>query len=148
MGKMDDTEKVLENNANSDINFDTSVLQEKNETYSSLTDTYGIDLFTDQYEEKIQEVHLKEYDVYQKRLFETDLESEKNEYEKIQDQLFLYTSSEVKKEEIKRTDNTLGVNIAITGIMVILFFFVFFLIFDKKRKRRREDAINTYTYEY
>ena len=54
MEKMDDTEKVLENNANSDINFDTSVLQEKNETYSSLTDTYGIDLFTDQYEEKIQ----------------------------------------------------------------------------------------------
>ena len=45
MEKMDDTEKVLENNANSDINFDTSVLQEKNETYSSLTDTYGIDLF-------------------------------------------------------------------------------------------------------
>ena len=66
MEKMDDTEKVLENNANSDINFDTSVLQEKNETYSSLTDTYGIDLFTDQYEEKIQEVHLKEYDAYQK----------------------------------------------------------------------------------
>ena len=65
MEKMDDTEKVLENNANSDINFDTSVLQEKNETYSSLTDTYGIDLFTDQYEEKIQEVHLKEYDAYQ-----------------------------------------------------------------------------------
>ena len=151
MEKMDDTEKVLENNANSDINFDTSVLQEKNETYSSLTDTYGIDLFTDQYEEKSQEVHLKEYDAYQKiekKLFETDLESGKNEYEKIQDQLFLYTSSEVKKEEIKRTDNTLGVNIAITGIMVILFFFVFFLIFDKKRKRRREDAINTYTYEY
>lgn len=148
--EMDDTEKVLENNANSDINFDTSVLQEKNETYSSLTDTYGIDLFTDQYEEKIQEVHLKEYDAYQKiekKLFETDLESGKNEYEKIQNQLFLYTSSEVKKEEIKRTDNTLGVNIAITGIMVILFFFVFFLIFDKKRKRRREDAINTYTYE-
>ena len=106
MEKMDDTEKVLENNANSDINFDTSVLQEKNETYSSLTDTYGIDLFTDQYEEKIQEVHLKEYDAYQKiekKLFETDLESGKNEYEKIQDQLFLYTSSEVKKEEIKRT---------------------------------------------
>ncbi|PLT72051.1 hypothetical protein CDL26_10215 [Mediterraneibacter gnavus] len=151
MGKMDDTEKVLENNANSDINFDTSVLQEKNETYSSLTDTYGIDLFTDQYEEKIQEVHLKEYDAYQKiekKLFETDLESVKNEYEKIQDQLFLYTSSEVKKEEIKRTDNTLGVNIAITGIMVILFFFVFFLIFDKKRRRRREDAVNNYTYEF
>ena len=59
---------------------------------------------------------------------------EKNEYEKIQDQLFLYTSSEVKKEEIKRTDNTLGVNIAITGIMFILFFFIFFLIFDKRRK--------------
>lgn len=151
MEKMDDTGKVFENNANSDINFDTSVLQEKNETYSSLTDTYGIDLFTDQYEEKIQEVHLKEYDAYQKiekKLFETDLESGKNEYEKIQDQLFLYTSSEVKKEEIKRTDNTLGVNIAITGIMVILFCFVFFLIFDKRRKRRREDAVNNYTYEF
>lgn len=151
MEKMDNTEKALENNINSNIEFDTSVLQEKNETYSSLTDTYGIDLFTDQYEEKIQEVQLKEYDAYQeieKKLFETDLENEKDEYEKIQDQLFLYTGSEVKKEEIKRTDNTLGVNIAITGIMVILFFFVFFLIFDKKRKRRREDAINNYTYEY
>ena len=151
MEKMDNTEKALENNINSNIEFDTSVLQEKNETYSSLTDTYGIDLFTDQYEEKIQEVQLKEYDAYQeieKKLFETDLESEKDEYEKIQDQLFLYTGSEVKKEEIERTDNTFGIKIAITGILVILFFFVFFLIFDKKRKRRREDAINNYTYEY
>ena len=67
---------------------------------------------------------------------------------KIQDQLFLYTGSEVKKEEIERTDNMFGIKIAITGILVILFFFVFFLIFDKKRKRRREDAVNNYTYEY
>ena len=58
MGKMDDTGKALEKNINSNIEFDTSVLQEKNETYSSLTDTYGIDLFTDQYEEKIEKVHL------------------------------------------------------------------------------------------
>ena len=102
MGKMDDTGKALEKNINSNIEFDTSVLQEKNETYSSLTDTYGIDLFTDQYEEKIEKVHLKEYDAYQKiekKLFETDLESGKDEYERIQDQLFLYTGSEVKKEE-------------------------------------------------
>ena len=71
---------------------------------------------------------------------ETDLESGKDEYERIQDQLFLYTGSEVKKEEIEKEDNALGVNIAITGIMLILFFFIFFLIFDKRRKRRREDA--------
>ena len=151
MGKMDDTGKVLEKTINRNIEFDTSVLQEKNETYSSLTDTYGIDLFTDQYEEKIEKVHLKEYDAYQKiekKLFETDLESGKDEYERIQDQLFLYTGSEVKKEEIEKEDNALGVNIAITGIMLILFFFIFFLIFDKRRKRRREDAINNYTYEY
>ena len=151
MGKMDDTGKALEKNINSNIEFDTSVLQEKNETYSSLTDTYGIDLFTDQYEEKIEKVHLKEYEDYkkiEKKLFETDLESGKDEYERIQDQLFLYTGSEVKKEEIEKEDNALGVNIAITGIMLILFFFIFFLIFDKRRKRRREDAINNYTYEY
>mgnify|MGYP000172937675 CR=1 FL=1 len=111
MGKMDDTGKALEKNINSNIEFDTSVLQEKNETYSSLTDTYGIDLFTDQYEEKIEKVHLKEYDAYQKiekKLFETDLESGKDEYERIQDQLFLYTGSEVKKEEIEKEDNALG----------------------------------------
>ena len=108
MGKMDDTGKALEKNINSNIEFDTSVLQEKNETYSSLTDTYGIDLFTDQYEEKIEKVHLKEYDAYQKiekKLFETDLESGKDEYERIQDQLFLYTGSEVKKEEIEKFVN-------------------------------------------
>lgn len=58
-GKMDDTEKVLENNANSDINFPTPLYYRRiNETYSSLTDTYGIDLFTDQYE-KNSRVHLK-----------------------------------------------------------------------------------------
>ena len=96
-------------------------------------------------------MHLKEYDAYQKiekKLIETDLESGKDEYERIQDQLFLYTGSEVKKEEIEKEDNALGVNIAITGIMLILFFFIFFLVFDKRRKRRREDAINNYTYEY
>ncbi|MFR4915482.1 MAG: hypothetical protein ACLUB7_05050 [Coprococcus phoceensis] len=35
-------------------------------------------------------------------MFETDLESGKDEYERIQDQLFLYTGSEVKKEEIEK----------------------------------------------
>ena len=66
MEKMDNTEKALENNINSNIEFDTSVLQEKNETYSSLTDTYGIDLFTDQYEEKNSRGAVKKkYDAYQ-----------------------------------------------------------------------------------
>lgn len=148
MEKTNDTQKALEDN-NGSIEFDTSVLLKKNETYSSLTDTYGIDLFTNQYEEKIQKVHLKEYDTYQtieKKLFDTDLESGKDEYEKIQDQLFLYTGSEVKKETIERTNNTPGVNIAAAGIMIILFLFIFFLICDKRR--RGEDAVNNYTYEY
>lgn len=150
MEKINETEKADEND-NSNIEFDTSVLQQKNEIYSSLTDTYGIDLFTDQYEANIQNVHLKEANAYQKiedRLFEMDFESKKDEYEKIQDQLFLYTGSEIKKEEVKRTDNNIwSVTIAITGIMLMLFFLIYFLIFNKRNKRRDEDAVNNNTYE-
>lgn len=148
---MENIENTPIDNINSDVKLDTTVLHEKNETYSSLTDTYGIDLFTNQYEEKVYQVNLKENKIYQemeKKLFETDIESGKDEYEKVQDQLFLNIGTEVKKEEIKKIDTNLGVNIGITGILLILFFFVFFLIFDKRRKRRREDAVNNYTYEY
>lgn len=150
MENIENMENTHIDNANSNIKFDTSVLQEKDETYSSLTDTYGIDLFTDEYEEKVQQIEVKEDQIYQRieqKLFESNSMSGKDEYEKIQDQLFLYTSSEVKKEEIEKTDSAMGVNIAITGILLILFFFVFFMFFDEKGKRRRQDAINNYIYE-
>lgn len=143
MEKIDNTGQASGYN-NSDIDLDTSVLQEQNETFSSLTDTYGIALFTDQYEKNVQEAGIKEYSTYQnlnKAIFTKDLKTKTDEYQEVQKQLFLDTGMEVRKEEAGQTDNTMGISIAITGIIVILFLFAFFIIFDTGKKRRRKDAV-------
>lgn len=143
MEKIDNTGQVSGYN-NSDIDLDTSVLQDQNETFSSLTDTYGIALFTDQYEKKVQETGRTEYSTYQnlnKAIFTKDLKTKTDEYQEVQEQLFLDTGMEVRKEEAGQTDNTMGISIAITGIIVILFLFAFFIIFDTGKQRRRKDAV-------
>lgn len=134
------------------ISLDPSVLKEKGERYSSLTDTNGVNLFTDEYEDAIKDVQMKEEDFsynIQNKIFYLDLDSSKGEsdYQQVQGQLFLNMDRSMKKEIVKGEKNQLGMMVASVGIMLIIFFFALLSLSEKREKRRRADAVNTYTYE-
>jgi cbb3-type cytochrome oxidase subunit 3 len=143
-------EIFMEKQSVESIQIDPTVLQEKGDTYSSLTDTNGIPLFTDKYEDIVDYVQAQkkaEDRNLQTIIFLNSHMTEKNEYAAIQNQLFMSTESQVKKKEVTDNKTDMGHIVALGGIVLIIFFMVVFSAFEKRRKRRREDAVNNYIYE-
>lgn len=132
------------------IQLDPSVLQEQGETYSSLTDTNQIPLFTNNFEEMQEKKQKRDEEIVRTvktALFQNEKEHGLNEYERIQNSLFMNTEIQLKKEEIKEESNQVGTAVAAVGILLIIFFMFAFSWMEKRRKRRRKDAIDTYIYE-
>ena len=69
------------------------------------------------------------------------------EYERIQNNLFINTETQLIKEEVEEKGSQAGTAIASVAILLILFFMVAFSWMEKRSKRRRKDAIDTYVYE-
>lgn len=132
------------------IRLDPSVLQEQGETYSSLTDTNQIPLFTNMFEEvqkKKREEEAEALGEVKTALFQNKKDHGLTEYERIQNNLFMNTETQLIKEEIEEKSSQAGTAIASAAILLILFFMLAFSWMEKRRKRRRKDAIDTYVYE-
>lgn len=132
------------------IRLDPSVLQEQGETYSSLTDTNQIPLFTNTFEElqkKKREEEAETLGEVKTALFQNKKDHGLTEYERIQNNLFINTETQLIKEEIEEKGSQAGTAIASVAILLILFFMVAFSWMEKRSKRRRKDAIDTYVYE-
>ena len=132
------------------IRLDPSVLQEQGETYSSLTDTNQIPLFTNTFEElqkKKREEEAETWGEVKTALFQNKEDHGLTEYERIQNNLFINTETQLIKEEIEEKGSQAGTAIASVAILLILFFMVAFSWMEKRSKRRRKDAIDTYVYE-
>ncbi len=132
------------------IRLDPSVLQEQGETYSSLTDTNQIPLFTNTFEElqkKKREEEAETLGEVKTALFQNKEDHGLTEYERIQNNLFINTETQLIKEEIEEKGSQAGTAIASVAILLILFFMVAFSWMEKRSKRRRKDAIDNYVYE-
>ena len=132
------------------IRLDPSVLQEQGETYSSLTDTNQIPLFTNTFEElqkKKREEEAETLGEVKTALFQNKEDHGLTEYERIQNNLFINTETQLIKEEIEEKGSQAGTAIASVAILLILFFMVAFSWMEKRSKMRRKDAIDTYVYE-
>ncbi len=132
------------------IRLDPSVLQEQGEIYSSLTDTNQIPLFTNTFEElqkKKREEEAETLGEVKTALFQDKEDHGLTEYERIQNNLFINTETQLIKEEIEEKGSQAGTAIASVAILLILFFMVAFSWMEKRSKRRRKDAIDTYVYE-
>lgn len=132
------------------IRLDPSVLQEQGEIYSSLTDTNQIPLFTNTFEElqkKKWEEEAETLGEVKTALFQNKEDHGLTEYERIQNNLFINTETQLIKEEIEEKGSQAGTAIASVAILLILFFMVAFSWMEKRSKRRRKDAIDTYVYE-
>ncbi|MFV0466356.1 MAG: hypothetical protein ACK5ML_09800 [Lachnospiraceae bacterium] len=132
----------------SGINIDPSILQERSESYSSLTDLNGVNLFTDAYEERIskhKEENISNYQIMETNIFLVDLKQESDLYEQVQMQLFLETRTQNVKNVVTRSENiTFAFPILIVFCLMmasLLFAYV------KKKRRRWNREINTDNYE-
>ncbi len=77
---------------NSKIEINPSVLQNRSQTYQSLTDVNGADVFTDDYEEKVKDYQQKEqrsYEDTKEQVFIKKMDENAGKEEAVKEQLFL-----------------------------------------------------------
>ena len=81
---------------NSKIEINPSVLQNRSQTYQSLTDVNGADVFTDDYEEKVKDYQQKEqrsYEDTKEQVFIKKMDENAGKEEAVKEQLFLATAT-------------------------------------------------------
>ncbi|WP_195268311.1 hypothetical protein [Eubacterium sp. 1001713B170207_170306_E7] len=128
--------------ANSELEFNTEILKQKNESYSSLTDLNGVALFTDDYETLIeikQQENGRKNSEIQQKLFVTEIRQEGAD-DDVVNTLFLNTSQEVVKVNTTPADQDLSLVFPAIGI-VFCVFLLFMVQYYKKRRRKSEEKI-------
>lgn len=131
-----------------DINIDPSVLDERSDTYSSLTDVNGAEVFTDTYEKKVQDYEKKEQHFYQERqkaVFVQEISPEADIYTDIKASMFQNATIQTEKESTSHSQSQSGLEISIT-VVVSLMAILFILRYMKRRKeKRKQKNVDTYT---
>jgi len=132
------------------ITIDPSVLNERSNAYSSLTDINGIDVFTNRYEAQVKEYNenvQKEFMDLKNQVFFKQIDNEDSQYEEIKTQLFLNTQGQILKEEVQNEILTNGLTVPVMGIMTIIFMLFMVSYFGKKQSRKKLDAVDDFIYE-
>lgn len=91
---------------NSKIEINPSVLQNRSQTYQSLTDVNGADVFTDDYEEKVKDYQQKEqrsYEDTKEQVFIKKMDENAGKEEAVKEQLFLTTGSQQLQQQAEVT---------------------------------------------
>lgn len=133
-----------------DINIDPSVLNERTDTYSSLTDINGADVFTDIYEEKVERFKNKEdaaYNAVKKKVFAEQAGDTDDVYEQVQASLFTGDTAQVVKETSAEEGAGMSAAVPATGIVCVAAMLLLIRYVEKRRRRWTKDEIDTYIYE-
>ncbi|MDD3361683.1 MAG: type VII secretion protein EssA [Hespellia sp.] len=134
----------------SDININPSVLQERTDTYSSLTDINGANVFTDAYEEKVQKYEQESkqtYDTVQEEVFIADVADSGDTYEDVKSQLFTASQTQVVKETSASDSGDMSIAVPIIGIAVVMMIILLVRYVEKKRRKWTNDETDDYAYE-
>lgn len=127
-----------------DIKIDPSVLKEKKDSYTSLTDKYNIDLFTDKTQEIIEKVNKnEELEKKEKKenLFVKKIE-EDNIYLGAKKSLFLEERNIIVSEN--NEDLISRESYIITGIIIALFIIVMIFYYKLRRRKLNEISVDYY----
>ncbi len=130
-----------------DIKLDMEVLRQNNETYTSVTDLYGVHIFTDT---DMKEFQIREtmenscYDGIKQTIFLDKWEGKNN---LVQSSLFLKETSVSKRQEV--LDNSVKTNIGMffIGFLVLVIFILSMIrynIYRMVRRKRDADKDNFY----
>lgn len=134
------------------IMIDPSVLNERSNTYSSLTDINGIDVFTNKYEEKVKGYNENAEEAFldlKNKIFIEQINDEDSQYEEVKTQLFINTQTQghIMKEEVQDEVLTNGLAVPVTGIMTVIFVLFMFSYFGKRKSKKKMDMTDGFGYE-
>lgn len=125
--------------ADSDLEFDTSVLKDRGETYSSLTDMNEIEVFTRSFEKRIETVREQEnsYEVYLAEQPFTGVMAVDESGEQILEVLFQdRQQSMIRGGEVEGQSRN-GIIFSVVGVLFALFLGIM-LLYCRKRNRKIE----------
>lgn len=132
------------------INIDPSVLQERTDTYSSLTDINGANVFTDAYEQRVQQYEQNSQKIYntaQQSIFVAEMTDRGDIYDRIESELFTGTQTQVVKETVISGSDDLTMAIPIIGIAVVVTLILLVRYTEKRRRRWTSNEADDYAYE-
>lgn len=134
---------------NADITIDTTVINnQKDTTYSSVTDLNEVNLFTERIHTGAKIVNAQESEKYSSvgsMLFVCDVERE-NLYAETETKMFIHTPSLVRKEYVPPHRMSILLLGTIIGLVCIIIIAVILSYFKKKHRKEKENADKYYTY--
>lgn len=134
---------------NSKIEINPSVLQNRSQTYQSLTDVNGADVFTDDYEEKVRDYQQKEqrsYEDTKEQVFIKKMDENAGKEEAVKEQLFLTTGS----QQLQQAEVTASLDaywIPACGILLAVGILLLLQYRKRRQGRWKKNVAHTYNYE-
>lgn len=135
---------------NSEIEINPSVLKERSETYSSLTDVNGADVFTDGYGKLVEEYQQREQQRYSgtaKAVFAEKTEAEPNAEEAVRNQLFMESDAQVIQTVPQGSSKIDTRVLPFIGILFVISILLMVHYFKNRKGKWEKDVNNTYSYE-
>lgn len=136
---------------NSKIEINPSVLQNRSQTYQSLTDVNGADVFTDDYEEKVKDYQQKEqrsYEDTKEQVFIKKMDENAGKEEAVKEQLFLTTGSQQLQQQQAEVTASLDVYwIPACGILLAVGILLLLQYRKRRQGRWKKNVAHTYNYE-
>lgn len=132
------------------ITIDPSVLENRSETYSSLTDANGVDVFTDKYGEQVEAYRQQEEEQYhslEEDIFIEEMQYVKSRETEVRSRLFLTATTQPQQSSQKESAEGDRLLFPVIGILVILMTAWMLHYFKKRKGRWKKDVADTYSYE-
>lgn len=135
---------------NSKIEINPSVLQNRSQTYQSLTDVNGADVFTDDYEERVKDCQQKEQRCYEdtkEQVFIKKMDENAGKEEAVKEQLFLTTGSQQLQQQAEVTASLDVYWIPACGILLAVGILLLLQYRKRRQGRWKKNVAHTYNYE-
>lgn len=133
-----------------DIAIDPSVLEERNESYTSLTDMNGIPVFMNAYEEQVknyQQVQQSIYKELQRKIFIEPLAHEQDTTLTVKKMMFSNTTDPVVKATEKNEESQLAMAVPVLGLLTVFVIILLLRYIEKRRRKWKDNEIDAYLYE-
>lgn len=132
--------------AEGNLNINTDVLNDNEKTYSSYTDIYNVDIFSDEYKEKLKKSQLDKADSDEKLMtgiFTENTTINKNNYSIDEDIKSLNLFSETKTQDILKSNTQKQYDFTIVIIVLfVIICYLSYLVANKYYFRKRKDTNN------
>lgn len=134
----------------SDIRIDPSVLTNRTEAFSSLTDVNGTAVFTNHYEEQIEQYQQKEEASYEhtgQAVFVQSMGEDTSQETQIKQALFTGTGSQIIQQGTQAGHSGDTLLLPVTGLLLVIGVLLIIKYIQRRKGKWEKDVNNTYDYE-